>query len=1005
MFKSVEAKPNFIDLEHRILAFWEKNDILAKYLRRNDSSAKRFSFLDGPITANNPMAVHHAWGRTLKDLYQRFHNMLGEKQRFQNGFDNQGLWVEVEVEKKLGFKSKKDIESFGIAAFVEKCKEHTLEFARIQTEQSQRLGYFMDWGNDYYTLSDENNYAIWHFLKKVVRDGNLYKGRDSVPWCPRCGTAISQHEILSEEYQELTHDSIYFELPIVGRSGERFLVWTTTPWTIPANVALAVHPELEYWLVTGTTGLNFWVVGSLAEKIFGSEAEVVKKVLGKELLGLKYTGPFDALPAVQLAEGESPETFHSVVAAEELVNEEEGTGIVHIATGCGTEDFRLGEEAGLPILPAIDEAANYLEGYGDLSGKNAKNEPRLVLDNPALGVGVGDPAEDYIFEIKPYTHRYPVCWRCKTELVWRVVDEWYIAMDDTRHKGAKSYRERLKRAIKDVHWIPEFGYARELDWFNNMEDWLISKKRYWGLALPIWECSCGHFEVIGSKEELEERAVAGWEEFSEHSPHRPWIDAVKINCARCGESMSRITDVGSPWLDAGIVSYSTLKYFEDRDYWKEWFPADLVLECFPGQFKNWFYSLLAMSVVLEDRAPFQTLLGHELVRNERGEEMHKSKGNAIWFDDAAEKMGVDAMRWLYARQDPRHALHFGYGPAEEVRRRFFLILWNCYKFFVTYAELDDFDPAQDLKLKPGENKFTFASFPHTVLDVWILSKLNELVRNMTERIEGYEHARAAEQVERFVVDDLSTWYIRRIRGRVGPAAMDEEDKKTAHRTLYSVLLILSKLLAPFVPFLAEEIYRNLVANASERVQPPKKGAAFQVGESVHLTDWPAWHDYLIDEPVLRAMEAVREICEKGHAARREAQIKVRQPLGELKVKSAEPASPLGGLKVAEEFVSIIRDELNVKEIEFAAGEELVVELDTQLTPELRAEGGAREMVRSIQAARRQADCRLDERIIATFPDTEENKKAVESFGDYIRRETLAAELTPGKDFSVHGCAS
>ncbi len=364
MFKSVDPKPDFPKLEEKILKFWEDKKILSNYLKRNEAAKKRFSFLDGPITANNPMGVHHAWGRTLKDLYQRYKNMRGFKQRFQNGFDNQGLWVEVEVEKKLKFKSKKDIEEYGIAKFVEKCKEHTLHFSDIQTKQSQRLGYFMDWDNSYYTLSDENNYAIWHFLKKVWQDGNLYKGRDSVPWCPRCGTAISQHEILNEEYHELTHESIYFELPVEGRENEQFLVWTTTPWTIPGNVAVAVNPELEYWLVRGTTGDTFWVVGSLAKKIFEdgvgatSDVSVVKKAAGKELVGLKYGAPFDDLEAVREAKKENPETFHTVVASKDLVSEEEGTGIVHIATGCGTEDFRLGKEKNLPVLAVIDEGAN-----------------------------------------------------------------------------------------------------------------------------------------------------------------------------------------------------------------------------------------------------------------------------------------------------------------------------------------------------------------------------------------------------------------------------------------------------------------------------------------------------------------------------------------------------------------------------------------------------------------------------------------------------------------------
>ena len=965
MFKSEDPKPDFPKLEEQILKFWKKNDTLSKYLSKNQDSKKNFSFLDGPITANNPMGVHHAWGRTLKDLYQRYKNMQGFRERFQNGFDNQGLWVEVEVEKKLGFKSKKDIEKYGIAEFVEKCKEHTLHFADIQTKQSQRLGYFMDWNNSYYTLSDENNYAIWHFLKKVWQDGNLYKGRDSVPWCPRCGTAISQHEILNEEYHELTHESIYFELPIEGRENEGFLVWTTTPWTIPGNVALAINPELEYWLVETNTGMRSWIIGSLAKKVFEGgvcpvqNISVVNKVLGQELVGLKYSAPFDDLEAVQAAKKEKPDTFHSVVASKDLVSGEEGTGIVHIATGCGTEDFRLGKEKDLSVLAVIDEGANYLEGFGDLIGKNAKDDPSLVLCHPLLN--------DYIFDLREFTHRYPVCWRCKSELVWRVVDEWYIAMDDARHNGAKNYRQRLQKVIKDVSWIPSFGYDRELDWLKNMEDWLISKKRYWGLTLPIWECQkCGHFEVIGSKEELKEKAIEGFKEFEGQTPHRPWVDAVKIKCSACDKQASRVLDVGTPWLDAGVVSFSTLKYFEDKEYWQKWFPADLVLEGFAGQFKNWFYSLLIMSVVLEDRAPFKNLLGHALVKDEKGEEMHKSKGNAIWFDDAVEKMGADVMRWMYARQNPAANLNFGYGPAEEIKRRFFFILWNCYKFFVSYAKIDGWTP-DDGRAKGAQLH---------VLDKWVLSRLNNLVRTVTEGLDNFDNMPAARTVEDFVVNDLSTWYIRRSRDRIGPTAPDGSDKFICYQTLHQVLLTLTKLMAPFAPFLAEELYQGLALPFA------RPGLA----KSVHLTDWPEIEESLIDEDLEEQMKLVRQIVEKGHAARKDAGIKVRQPLGKITVNKAAQSAAA---------TQLIKDELNVKEVEFIQEKgDLQVTLDTTLTSELKAEGSARDLVREIQKLRRKAGCQMDNKIIVEAPSWSKE------FEEDIKRKTLARELKVGPELKV-----
>jgi len=1002
MFRAIDPRPDFPKLEKKIWQFWQEKRILPKYLSRNKNSPKRFSFLDGPITANNPMGVHHAWGRTLKDLYQRYKNMRGFRQRFQNGFDNQGLWVEVEVEKKLGFKSKKDIEKFGIAKFVEECKKHTLHFAKIQTEQSKRLGYFMDWDNSYFTMSDENNYAIWHFLKKVWQDGNLYKGRDSVPWCPRCGTAISQHEILTEEYKEITHDSVFLKLPVAHSQAPAtsFLVWTTTPWTIPGNVALAVNPEVTYVelrIKNEELRGESLVLAKSRLTVINEPYEILREFPGSELEGLRYEGPFDSFERVQAARKENPTTFHTVVLSKDLVSEEEGTGIVHIAPGAGTEDFRLGKEKNLPVIDLIDEGANYHGGLGELSGKNAKEHPELILDH----LREHDEGR-FLYKIEPFTHRYPVCWRCKTELVWRVVDEWYIAMDGERHPGAKNYRKRLMEVIKDVRWIPKFGYDRELDWLRNMEDWLISKKRYWGLALPIWECECGHFEVIGSKEELKERAVEGWEEFSGHTPHRPFVDRVKIKCPRCGKVISRIPDVGNPWLDAGIVSFSTLKYFEDRDYWREWFPADLVLECFPGQFKNWFYSLLAMSVVLEDTAPFKTLFGHALVRDEHGEEMHKSKGNAIEFSEAAEKMGADVMRWMYARQNPTLNLNFGYGPAEEIKRRFLLILWNCYKFFITYAEIDSWVPmlatgpaagspnragfgagvpsssARDLpRTETGSGRDPLRPrhpSPH-VLDRWILSRLNQLIKTVTERLDDYDNAQASKAIEDFVVNELSTWYIRRSRDRLGPTASDGEDKEVCYQTLHQVLLTLTKLLAPFIPFFAEEMYQNLALSSQ-----------LSALSSVHLEDWPQANESLIDEELEDQMNLVRQIVEKGHAARKAAGVKVRQPLRKLKAKSQ---------KLKAEFVELIKDELNVKEVEFVEGKgDLEVTLDTKITPELKAEGEARELIRQIQDLRREVGCRLDEEIVVEAP------RWPREFEDYIRRKTLASKLRVGPTLKI-----
>lgn len=958
-FKFVEKRADFVNNEQKLLKWWYENKVVDKYLRKNEKSKKKFSFLDGPITANNPMGVHHAWGRTLKDVYQRYHNLKGERQRFQNGFDCQGLWVEVEVEKELGFKNKKDIEEYGIGRFVEKCKERVKKYSKIQTEQSKRLGYFMDWDNSYYTMSDENNYTIWNLLKICWQKGWLYKGLDVVPWCKRCGTAISQHEILTEEYKQITHRAVFLKYKIIdsnrigGKEGSTYLlVWTTTPWTTPGNVAVAVNPKLIYMLVLDKdTNEEYILLGKKTRKDYPVELilkragikkyEVINKFEGEKLIGLEYEGPFDDFPRVKKAKKERKETFHRVIGSCDLVTGEEGTALVHISTGTGREDFQIGKEEKISLLEVVNGEGRYLKGFGELSGKNAIDNFRLVVDFLKK--------RGFLKSEENYQHRYPTCWRCKEELIFRAVDEWYIAMDrpDSGDRRKRTLREQMIDVARKIFWIPSFGLERELDWLSNMEDWLISKKRYWGLALPIWECKCGHFEVIGSKKELARKAVKGWSSFKGHSPHRPYIDKVLISCPKCGKNMKRILDVGNPWLDAGIVSYSTLidpetkkvSYMADKKYWRKWFPADFITECFPGQFKNWFYSLIAMSTILERKKPFKTLLGHATVRDEKGEEMHKSKGNAIWFDEAAEKMGVDVMRWMYILQNPALNLNFGYNIAKETRRRFHLILWNVYRFFVNYAIFDNWKPG----LKTGSKKS---------LDRWILSRLANLVEKVDKDLKRCKHNKAAEKIECFIID-LSTWYLRRSRDRCGPAAENEEEKNDFYSTTYFVLINLSKLLAIFTPFLAERIFRNLTNE-----------------ESVHLQKWPDVSQNLIDKNLEKSMILVREVCEKGHSERKRLKIKVRQPLLKITVKWTKFKKLFTGedKNRLKDLLDLIKDELNVKEIELKDGDELEVKFETKITKNLEEEAKARELIREIQNLRKKKRVKMDEWIEVCLPD-------------------------------------
>ncbi|HVA90871.1 MAG TPA: isoleucine--tRNA ligase [Chloroflexota bacterium] len=1035
-FAPVAPQPDFAAMERRLLAWWEEQDMMGRYVRRNRGSGRRYSFIDGPITANNPMGVHHGWGRTYKDLYQRFHTMLGEEQRYQNGFDCQGLWVEVEVEKELGLKVKRDIEVYGIAPFVERCKERVLKYAAVQTEQSIRLGYWMDWQNSYFTMSNENNYTIWGFLKTCHEHGWMYKGHDSMPWCARCGTGLTENE-MADEYREVTHTSPFVALPLLDEPGASLLIWTTTPWTLAANVAAAVKPDLPYARVRHGDQV-FYLAEALVSTLHG-EHEVLDVRPGSALVGRPYRGPFDELPAQQ-------EVAHRVIAWEE-VSDREGTGIVHIAPGCGKEDFALSKSFELPVLAPIDEAGNYVDGYGFLTGQNAKEVTKAVLASLR--------EKGVLYRTEEYRHRYPHCWRCGSELVFRVVDEWFISMEELR--------PQMIAVVNQIQWIPEFCRDRELDWLRNMGDWMISKKRYWGLALPIYDCpECGHFEVIGSEDELQVRAVAGWDEFEGHTPHRPYVDAVRIACATCGAVVSRVKDVGTPWLDAGIVPFSTLEYRHNQDYWRQWFPADFITESFPGQFRNWFYSLLVMSTVLTNAPPFRVCFGFATLRDEKGEEMHKSKGNSIPFEQAADQggkgvldhkdygpMGADAMRWLYMGHNPASNLNFGFKSAEEVRRRFFLTLWNVYSFFVLYANLDRFDP---LSAAPPVAE-------RSTLDRWLLAEVHTAVESVTGALQRYDAAAATRDLET-LVDLLSNWYVRRSRRRFWKAGADQ-DKAAAYHTLYETLTTVIRLLAPFVPFLAEELYQGLVC----AVDPTAPA-------SVHLTDWPVADSALIDRTLLEATRLTIRVVGLGRAARSAGKQKVRQPLAAALLRLRRPDEQA----LLSPFADQIAEELNVKRVEYLSdesgvasyalrpnlpalgprlgsdlpklvaalkaldageavaqlrrGERLMlsvgdrevslgmddvqpraaaqegyavaeehgylVALATTLTDELREEGLAREFVHRIQTMRKSAGFEVSDRITLAYEAGPRLTAMLARWGEFVASETLATTLRAGR---------
>ena len=1028
-FSEVSTKVDFPKMERDLLDWWYSAGIVEQYLHRNDGSEDRFSFIDGPITANNPMGVHHAWGRTYKDVFQRYNAMLGKKQRFQNGFDCQGLWVEVEVEKELGLKNKREIEAFGIAEFVERCKQRVWKYSERQTEQSKRLGYFMDWDNSYYTMSDENNYTIWYFLKTCFERGWIYKGHDVMPWCPRCGTGLSEHEIVTEGYQERTHLSVYVAFPLVDEDAS-LLVWTTMPWTLANQVMVAVHPDFTYVKVRQGEKYYYVAKDALRNALRG-DYEVVAELTGAELVGRHYRGPFPELP--------SQEGMPHVVIPWTEVSVEEGTGLVHQGSSGGKEDYELAKEHGFPIVPVLDDAGTFLDGFGWLTGLGAHDAARAIADNLK--------EKGLLYRSEPYTHRYPVCWRCGTDLLFRLVDEWFISMDELR--------PQLKNSARTTNWIPAFGRERELDWLEHMADWMISKKRYWGLALPIFDCQeCGHFEVIGSETELKERAIEGWDEFEGHTPHRPYIDAVKIACSSCGAPVSRIKDVGNPWLDAGIVALSTLNYRHDKDYWSEWYPADLISESFPGQFRNWFYALIAESTALTGETPTKNVFSYALMRDEKGEEMHKSKGNAIWFDDAADEIGVDTMRWLFTTVNPSANIHFGYHVTDDVRRRFILPLWNSYSFFTTYARIDGWTP--------GATSTPVAE--RTLLDRWLLSRAHELVGYVRERMAEFDIASGTRAIEAFVVEELSNWYIRRNRRRFWKPESDA-DKNAAYETLYEALVLVTKLIAPFIPFVSEAMYQNLVRSVNE-----------SAAESVHLTDYPVADESLIDRQLTREMTAVLAVVKLGRAARSEANLKVRQPLPAILVHTPDPADAEAVVRLKDQIL----DELNVKDVRaldelgdvvshevkpnlpvlgpkygkqlgairaalgaatpseiavavdrgesvtltlkdgstvellpeeilvslrkregFAAaqGPEATVVLDTTLTPELVQEGIARDVVRAVQDARKQLELNIEDTIVLTYDAPLTIADAIAAFADSVSREVLATRLEAGTNLA------
>ena len=864
---------SFINMEHQVMKFWDDNDCFGK-LRAKNAGKKRFRFIDGPITANNPMGIHHAWGRSLKDIFIRYHAAQGYDCRYQNGFDSQGLWVEVGVERDLGFENKKDIEKYGIDKFTQKCIDRVKTYSGVITEQSKRLGQWMDWDNSYYTNTDENIGGIWHFLKKCHENGWIEQEYKPMPWCPRCGTSLSEHE-MTGSYKMVTHNSVFFKLPLVERDAI-ILVWTTTPWTLSSNAALAVNPEIDYAEVRIKSDPRpLYLAKNAIKYLEDDKLEVVRMFKGAELVGLHYETCF---PEFEKQQG----VDHRIVAWED-VGADEGSGVVHIAPGCGIEDFELGRREGIAQIMPVDDMGIFMDGFGFMTGKDSHAIADECFDELTK--------RNKLYKIMPIEHSYPVCWRCKHEVIFRLVPAWYIRTAELK--------PRLLKAAESVKWEPASNGKRMADWLNNMGDWNISRKRYYGMPLPFYPCECGKVTVVGSKAELRELAVDPALVDALPQLHRPWIDEIKIRCPGCGKPVSRINDIGDVWLDAGIVPFSTTGYFTDKEEWRRNFPAEWITEM-REQVRLWFYSMLFMSVVLEDRAPYERVLAFNTVVSEDGSKFSKT-GFMIKFDEAAEKIGADTVRYLYAGAPVANDVRFGYNLGDEARRKL-LGFWNIYTFFDTYAAID----------KPDLTDYTPDASLMTKTDKWLVLRTNQYIDTVTAAMDDYKTYQVVKEFESFV-DDISNWYIRVNRRRFWKTELGA-DKLTAYWTLNYALKSAVQTMAPIIPFMTEYIWQEL-----ERKIDTNNVL------SVHLAGWAEKYEGVDDPGVLEETALAREVIAVAMRLRNEHQLKVRQPLSKLYVYTGD-----GSDKQIDVFRQNVLDELNIREIEYISDRNVLEEAFLQV---------------------------------------------------------------------------
>ena len=1017
MYKKVSTDMNFVEREKQVEKFWEDNQIFEKSMKVREGNPS-YVFYDGPPTANGKPHIGHVETRVIKDMIPRYRTMKGYQVPRKAGWDTHGLPVELEVEKKLGLDGKDQIEKYGVEPFLEQCKESVWKYEGMWEDFSHTVGFWADMKNPYVTYHNDYIESEWWALKEIWKKGLLYEGHKIVPYCPRCGTPLSSHEV-AQGYKDVKERSAVVRFKVKGEDAY-ILAWTTTPWTLPSNVALCVNPDEDYVKVT-SKGYTYYMAAALVDTVLGEGAEVLEHYQGKDLEFKEYE------PLFPYAEKRIGNKKAYYVVCDTYVTLTDGTGVVHIAPAFGEDDSKVGHRYDLPFVQLVNEKGEMTEET-PWAGTFCKKADMAVLQ--AL------EDKDLLFDAPLFEHSYPHCWRCDTPLIYYARETWFIRMT--------AVKEDLIRNNNTINWIPEsIGKGRFGDWLENVQDWGLSRNRYWGTPLPVWQCECGHQDCIGSIEELKEKADNCPDDIE---LHRPYIDAVTIKCPKCGKEMHRVPEVIDCWFDSGSMPFAQHHYpFENKETFEKQFPAQFISEAV-DQTRGWFYSLLAISTLLFNKAPYENVIVLGLVQDENGQKMSKSKGNAVDPFDALQTYGADAIRWyFYTSSAPWLPSRFAGKTVVEGQRKFMGTLWNTYAFFVLYANIDNFDAT----------KYSLEYEKLAVMDKWLLSRLESTVKAVDDNLENYRIPEAAKALQSFV-DDMSNWYVRRSRERFWAKGM-EQDKINAYMTLYTALVTVAKAAAPMIPFMTEDIYQNLV-----------KSIDASAPESIHLCDFPEVHENWIDPKMEEDMADLLEIVVMGRAARNTANIKNRQPIGTMYVKSE--------FQLSEFYKEIIEDELNVKEVVFKDdiadfisysfkpqmrtvgpkygkllnkiktvlseldgnkamaelkstgelkldidGQEIVlleedllidmaqmegyvsesdhtitVVLDTNLTPELIEEGFVRELVSKIQTMRKEAGFEVMDKIRVYAKDNDKIVDIMKNHGDEIKSEVLAEDIVTGE---------